>query len=132
MDYAIPLLIFTTSFMLEFFACFCISWICYENKTHEISRIQLAVFGMTFFNNALAILLINARFTKDVKGSFLFNGMYTDFSDDWYDKSSEYFVTPMFMEILTPFTDFLLFFTIQKVFALFDRRFKRYSLYKTK
>ena len=130
-DYIIPLLIFTTSFILEFFAWFLIEWIKYENKSHETSRIQLAVFFLLFFNSALSILLINARFTNKVKGTFLFDGVYTDFSDDWYDKSSEYFVTPMFMEVLTPLTDFLLYFWIQKAFALLDRRCNKYSKYRT-
>lgn len=131
MDYIMPILIFTTDFLLETFAVLCISWIAYDNKTHEISKIQSAVFLLTFFNSALAILLINARFSKRLTGHFMFNGVYTDFSDDWYDQSSEYFVTPMFMEVLTPFIEFLVPFIMQQVLSVLDRRFTDKKLYKT-
>jgi hypothetical protein len=126
-----PIMIFTTDLLLESFAVMCIAWIAYDNKTHELSRIQSAVFVLTFFNSALAILLINARFQKNRVSHFLFNGIYTDFSDDWYDQSSEYFVTPMFMEFLTPFFDFYKPFIYQQVLSLLDRRFTDKKLYKT-
>jgi hypothetical protein len=130
-SYIMPVIIFTTDFLLESFAVICIAWIAYDNKTHELSTIQSAVFVLTFFNSALAILLINARFTKNTFCHFLFNGLYMDFSDDWYDQSSEYFVTPMFMEITTPFIDFLIPFIMQQTLSLLDRRFTDKKLYKT-
>jgi len=86
---------------------------------------------MTFFNMALAILLINARFDKQPKNHFLFNGVYTDFSDDWYDESSEFFVTPTFMEISTPFIWFIYDYVLQNFAAFMDRRFTDQKLYKT-
>jgi hypothetical protein len=91
----------------------------------------VGVFLLTFFNTALAILLINARFDKTPSNHLLFNGIYTDFSDDWYDQSSEYFVTPMFMELSTPFLLFFIDFAYQKATALVDRRFTDPKLYKT-
>ena len=130
-DYLMPLIIIIGDIFLEAFANLCIRWIKYDNKTVEISKIQSAVFVLTFFNNGLTILLINANFGFVSQYHFLFNGVFTDFSDDWYDQISEFLVSPMFMEIINPITIFLFWYFIQKALALIDRRFTDQKLYRT-
>lgn len=85
-----------------------------------------------FFNSALTILLINTYVPGVKNGSILFNGLYSDFSDDWYDKIAEFFITPMFVQIIYPLTMFIPDLIIQRGLAMLDRNFSNPKQYKTK
>lgn len=127
----LPLTIIILNVILKFVAIILVHWLGLENKTVEISVIQSVVFLLMFFNSGLAILLINANFPGFNESGFLFNGMYTDFSDDWYDQISQFFITPMFAQLIFPITAFLPGYIMQKVMAMLDRRFTDKKLYKT-
>jgi hypothetical protein len=128
----LPLLIIIFNVLLKTLAIILVKWLSFENKTIEISIIQSVVFLLMFFNSAIAILLINANIEElNSKSGVLFNGLYSDFSDDWYDKISMFFITPMFAQLIFPVTAFLPGFIIQKLLAWFDRRFTDKKLYKT-
>lgn len=128
----LPLIIIVFNLLLKTLAIFLVKWLSFENKTVEISIIQSVVFVLMFFNSALAILLINANFKNFNDTGILFNGLYSDFSDDWYDKISQFFITPMFVQLIFPINAFLPGFLIQKFFAMLDRRFTDPKKYQTK
>ena len=128
----VPLLIVVFNTWLKKLAISMIRWLRFENKTIEISIIQSAVFVLLFFNSALAILLINSNVPRLNNGGILFNGIYSDFSDDWYDKISQFFVTPMLIEIIFPLTMFAPDYIIQKGLSMLDRNFSNPKDYKTK
>ena len=129
----LPLLIIIFNVALKMLAIFMIQWLRFENKTIEISIIQSGVFVLLFFNSALAILVINAYVPGAAReGGILFNGLYSDFSDDWYDKISEFFVSPMFIEVIYPLTMFIPDLILQKGMAMLDRNFSNPKHYKTR
>lgn len=129
---AIPLMIIIFNVVLKNVAIICVRWLKFENKTYEISIIQSAVFSLLFFNSAIALLLINTNIPGLNHNGILFNGMYSDFSDDWYDKVSQFFVSPMFAEFFASFTLIAPDFLIQKLLALLDRNFTQMKHHKTK
>lgn len=129
---ALPLMIIVFNVVLKALAIALVQWLSFENKTVEISIIQSVVFLLMFFNSGLAILLINANIHNFNENGVLFNGLYADFSDDWYDKISQFFITPMFVQLIFPVTAFLPGYIIQKGLAMLDRNFSDPKLYKTK
>jgi hypothetical protein len=128
----IPLMIIIFNVCLKTLAIFLVSWLKSENKTVEIAAIQSSVFFLMFFNSALSILLINANAPSVSSDFLLFNGLYTDFSDDWYDKISQFFISPMFVQLIFPLTYIAVDLILQKGLAMLDRCFTNPKLYKTK
>lgn len=128
----LPLLIIIFNVILKTLAIILVQWLGFENKTIEISIIQSVVFLLMFFNSALAILLINANIKNFNDSGVLFNGLYSDFSDDWYDKIAQFFITPMIVQLIYPINAFLPGYIIQKLQAMWDRGFTDPKLYKTK
>ena len=128
----LPLLIIIFNVLLKFLAIILVEWLDIENKTVNISIIQSVVFLLMFFNSALAILLINANIEGFNDNGLFFNGLYSDFSDDWFDKISMFFITPMFAQVIFPINAFLPGYIIQKGLAMLDRNFSDPKLYKTK
>ena len=118
--------------ILKTFAIMLIRWMKFENKTREIAFIQSVVFVLMFFNSAISILLINTNIPGLNPNGILFNGLYSDFSDDWYDKISQFFITPMFIQLIFPINAFLPDYVIQKMLSILDRSFSDPKLYKTK
>jgi hypothetical protein len=128
----IPLMIIIFNVILKMIAIILVNWLCIDNKTINISIIQSVVFILMFFNSALAILLINANIEDVEDDGLFFSGLYSDFSDAWFDKISMFFITPMFAQIIFPVTYFVPEYLIQKGLAMLDRSFTSAKLYKTK
>ena len=128
----LPCMIILFNLLLKTFAILLVRWMKFENKTKEIAFIQSVVFLLMFFNSALSILLINTNIPNLNPKGILFNGLYSDFSDDWYDKISQFFITPMFIQLIFPLNAFLPDYIIQKTLAILDRGFSDPKLYKTK
>ena len=97
----LPVMIIVFNLLLKTFAIILVRWMKFENKTNEIAFIQSVVFLLMFFNSALSILLINTNIPGLNQNGILFNGLYSDFSDDWYDKISQFFITPMFIQLIS-------------------------------
>jgi len=93
-----------------------VKWIKYETKAEEMSKIQTAIFFLIFINDGIALLLINSNFTglnslnKEKKGIiyFLFDGSYTDLSDEWFENISYFFISPLFLETFMPIIDWFI------------------------
>lgn len=128
----LPLMIIVFNVVLKMLAIILVNWLGIENKTVNISIIQSVVFILMFFNSAIAILLINSNVEGANQNGLFFNGLYSDFSDDWFDKISMFFLTPMFAQIIFPITYFVPGYIIQKGLAMLDRNFTDPKLYKTK
>lgn len=89
-----PLLVIMSNAVLKNGAKFLFGWVGFLYKGQYYSMIQNAVFSIQFFNTAVSILLINANFHRE--GIFhIFDGDYTDFSDDWFRDVSNLFVIPL-------------------------------------
>ena len=131
-DWILPIIIIVFNWILNSVGVYLIQWLRFENKTVEISIIQGGVFVLMFFNSGLTILLINAYVPGLSQRGVLFNGLYSDFSDDWYDKISGFIVSPMFAEIIDPIMSFVPTYICQKGTALLDRNFSNSKHYKTK
>lgn len=128
----LPLMIIIFNVFLKFLAIVLVQWLNIENKTVDIAIIQSVVFLLMFFNSALAILLINTNVEGFNDEGLFFNGLYSDFSDDWFDKISIFFISPMFAQVIFPINAFLPGYIIQKGLAMLDRNFSNPKLYKTK
>lgn len=128
----LPLMIIIFNVILKEMSITLVEWLHIENKTVNIAIIQSVVFILMFFNSALAILLINANIEGFNDDGVFFNGLYSDFSDDWFDKISMFFITPMFVQLIFPINAFLPGYVIQKALAMLDRNFSDPKLYKTK
>ena len=63
LDWIVPFVIMFLNGMLLNYTIKAIKWIKFDSKSEEISKIQSWVFVLTFFNTAIAILLINANFS---------------------------------------------------------------------
>ena len=104
----IPIIVIGLNVAIKTITILLVKWIGYETKSQEISKIQSIVFLLTFWNSAISILLINTNFgdpnKPDQQGflSFLFNGKFTDFSDEWFNEISFFFVSPMFLQTIYP------------------------------
>lgn len=86
---------------------------------------------MLFFNNALAILLINARFRYFTFFNRIFDGTYEDFDVNWYSDIAPFIVSPMYIQIIFPIQNLIPDLAIQQGLAWLDRRFSNPHLYKT-
>jgi hypothetical protein len=58
----VPTIIIILNTLLKSASIFLVKWIGYVTKSKEISKIQSAVFILTFWNSAISILIINANF----------------------------------------------------------------------
>lgn len=94
----------------------------------------------SFFDSAIIILLINSNFTGEKKLEsektgllwFLFDGSYTDFSDEWFADLSFFFISPLYLETIAPLTGELYEYCWFLFWQLLDRNFTPKKLYKTK
>ena len=113
-DFLIPWIILALNEILKSISEKGVKWIKYETRSEEISKIQSAVFILNFINGGLTLLLINANFTGEnnlpskKKGFlyFLFDGSYTDLSDEWFQNIAYFFIAPLFLETIYPVIEF--------------------------
>lgn len=129
----VPLLIVISGSAIKHASIILSKWLRFDKRTNEISMIQILCFFILFFNNALAILLINARFEElfGYNFKYIFNGDHTDFDVEWYRNIASFIISPMFIQIFFPITNLIPDFFIQQGLAWFDRRFTNPKLYKT-
>lgn len=128
---AVPLLIIISNVVIKHASIILCMWVGFDKRTNEISMIQILCFFILFFNNALAILLINARFRHLVFFNWVFDGDFTDFDGGWYRDVAPFIISPMFIQVIFPIQNLIPDFAIQQGLAWFDRRFTNPKLYKT-
>ncbi|CAI2376938.1 unnamed protein product [Moneuplotes crassus] len=127
----VPLLIIVSNQVIKHVSVFLCKWIGFDKRTNEISMIQILCFAMLFFNNALVIFLLNARFVNFPVFNELFDGDHEDFDNSWYREIAPFIISPMFIQIIFPIQNFLPDLVIQQGLAWLDRRFTSQKLYKT-
>lgn len=80
----------------------------------------VVVFICQFFNTGILLPLSNANFKKtNISLLSSFNGLYTDFTSEWYRDVGMDIVNTMFIQSLMPWVEF--FVLLAKIFA---RRYK--------
>ena len=131
MKLAVPLLIIISNSVIKHASIILSKWLKFDKRTNEISMIQILCFIMLFFNNALAILFINARFTNFIYFNKTFDGKYSDLDQDWYIEIAPLIVSPMYVQLIFPLQNLIPKFFVQQTLAWVDRRFTNPQLYKT-
>ena len=130
-DILMPVLITIFNFILMYISSFLLYYVRLQNKTVELAVILSVSFMMTFINTGVIILLVNGYSESIDLGSLIFKGEYPDFDFYWYNNISKFFLTPMFLDLISPIYSFLIVLGIQKSLAFIDRRFSDPKLYKT-
>lgn len=128
---AVPILIIVSNSVIKHGSIILSRWLRFEQHTNEISMIQILCFFMLFFNNALSILLINARFKYLTFVNYLFDGDHPDFDGPWYRNIAPFIISPMYIQIIFPIQNIIPDVLIQQGLAWLDRRFTNPKLYKT-
>lgn len=126
----VPLLIIISNAVIKHASVLLCAWVGFDKRTNEISMIQILCFFILFFNNALAILLLNARF-RHLMFINVFNGEHEDFDCSWYRDIAPFIISPMYIQIIFPIQNLIPDFSIQQGLAWLDRRFTNPKLYKT-
>lgn len=62
----------------------------------------------------------------------MFDGSYTDFSDEWFEDIAFFFISPLFLETIAPITGEITDYCFFIFYYLLDRNFSKKTLYKTK
>ena len=62
----------------------------------------------------------------------MFNGKFTDFSDEWFEEISFFFISPMFVQIIYPVFGVLPMYFFWKFMVMLDRNFTNPELHMTK
>jgi hypothetical protein len=128
---AVPILIIVSNTVIKHASIILCGWIGFDKRTNEISMIQILCFFILFFNNALAILLINAKFGDLNRFSYLFDGDHEDFDGSWYRNVAPFIISPMYIQLIFPLQNLIPDVSIQQGLAWLDRRFTNPMLYKT-
>lgn len=127
----VPLLVIISNVVIKHASIILCKWVGFDKKTNEISMIQILCFFILFFNNALAILLLNAKFRNFPFFNELFDGDHEDFDASWYRNVAPFIISPMYIQIIFPIQNLIPDFAIQQGLAWLDRRFTNPRLYKT-
>lgn len=122
---AVTIGIVAINFILRLFIIKLIIYIGKDTETEQTRLITNGVFIVQFFNTALLLLMVNARFT-DQNSTFSFfsrdQGM-PDFNSQWFNEIGTTLVGAMLFNVYWPVVEFFVFFGMRSTFRFLDRGF---------
>lgn len=129
-----PFFILFINFILKKNAIAGVAWLNLQSKSSQLSVLQTLIFFLTFINQGLAILLINAHFGFEKMFGVLggIDGDYSDFSDGWFREISYLVITPMILTQFGPLISNSINYLWYEWYGLLDRNFTNRKLYFTK
>lgn len=103
-----------------------------RSLNYESVTIQVILFVSQYLNNGLSLMLVGMNTYEFLgTGLFLLDGRYPDFTDRWFNEISNFFITPMYINIFVPFIEFGILYTIYVVIKKIDKGWSQ-DKYSTK
>lgn len=98
----------------------------------ESVTIQVILFVSQYLNNGLSLMLVGINW-DEVLGIriFFLDGRYPDFTNRWFNELSNFFITPMYINIFVPFIEFGILYLIYIIKRRLDKGWSQ-DIYSTK
>lgn len=103
----ITLIIITLNAILEEVIDYFICRLGYDSHTEEANKVKKYVFANTYFNTAVVILLMGANLDLPIVGH-VFQGLYRDFTDQWFVVIGSQIVLNALGDIVSPIISYFL------------------------
>lgn len=113
--------------ILKYILIFLISSIGEDTRSAVQRSIKVGIFFSQFFNTGILLMLSSANF-KETKVPILNSfdqGLYTDFTEEWYRDVGVIIVKTMAIASVMPVIEFFMMWGLKYAFRLFDRSFSR-------
>ncbi|CAI2372771.1 unnamed protein product [Moneuplotes crassus] len=132
LDIIITLFICFADIILRNIVVILIRWVNFRSMNIESATIQVILFVSQYLNNGLSLMLVGIN-CDELLGIriFFLDGRYPDFTNRWFNELSNFFITPMYINIFVPFIEFGILYLIYIIKKRLDKGWTQ-NIYSTK
>ena len=92
-----------------------VDWTKLGDVAFEQSVIQMMLIITQYLNSGLSLQLVTVNLNQVGLPIAFLDGDYPDFTARWYNEIATFFVMPNILNVLVPFTEFLVFWVWQRL-----------------